>query len=375
MVARESLAHVPGCWPLDRAGGRYPRPHAKAAFDRAEKALAGNQLDAAAAQLQGGDHCHLGLCPAINGLGSVYSTRGKGGRGDRPVPRGDQADPTFKLAYFNLGYAARKTSDFATAAGAYEKYTQLDPDDPDGPLRARRELPPAGPDQKAIAAYEGFLARRSARRAEVDGPREGDHRPLKAEVAPAEPRRPRGERGAPAPPSRRAPPPLRTPPRLRPGGAARKIAKATTMTRTSATGRPRSLSGRHQRRAEQHRGALQAGQHLRGPRVLRPGDRALDRVSQLSTDPAIEERAGQHHQGPDEDGPGRGRLPPVARQLPGTGPVADSTRERRAPAYKQGSKESTCAITGRAAPTSQRDSSSSATWRWRTSPGAASRLG
>jgi tetratricopeptide (TPR) repeat protein len=133
-----------------------PSPQAKAAFDRGEAALAANRLEDAAKAYQEAISATPKYAPAINGLGSVLFKQQKK---DDAIARFKEAiavDPSFQLAYFNLGYAARKTSDFVTAAGAYEKYTQLNPKDPDGFYGLAESYRQSNEPQKAIAAYEKY---------------------------------------------------------------------------------------------------------------------------------------------------------------------------------------------------------------------------
>src|SRR5262249_25701245 len=68
-------------------------------------------------------------------------------------------NPRFKLAYFNLGYACRKTNDFESAARAYQKYVELDPEDPDGFFGLGESYRQLGQQSKAISAYEQFIAK------------------------------------------------------------------------------------------------------------------------------------------------------------------------------------------------------------------------
>ena len=107
------------------ASGAAASDSAARAFERAERRLAENRLDEASALYQ----------QAI------------------------AVKPSFKLAYFNLGYALRKTNDLEGAARAYEKYVELDPEDPDGFFGLGESYRRLGQQAKAIAAYEQFIAK------------------------------------------------------------------------------------------------------------------------------------------------------------------------------------------------------------------------
>lgn len=134
-----------------------PSAVAKAAFERGEAALAAGKLDEAAAAYTEASKATPGYAPALNGLGSVLFKQKKSSEAIAQFRAATDADPTFKLAWFNLGYAARKSSDFSAAAQAYEKYTALDGNDADGFYGLAESYKGAGQNEKAIAAYETYL--------------------------------------------------------------------------------------------------------------------------------------------------------------------------------------------------------------------------
>src|SRR5688500_15099643 len=90
------------------AAAPQPTPQARVAFERGERALAANQLDAAAAAYREALQTTPGYVPAINGLGSVYFKQGKKDDAIAQFKLAIENDPSFKLAWFNMGYAARK---------------------------------------------------------------------------------------------------------------------------------------------------------------------------------------------------------------------------------------------------------------------------
>ncbi|MBN1209580.1 MAG: tetratricopeptide repeat protein [Myxococcaceae bacterium] len=140
-------------------GAATPSAPAKAAFERGEKALAGNKLDEAAAAYRKALQATPNWAPALNGLGSALFKKGQAVEATALFKSATEADPEFKLAWFNLGYAARKSGDFAAAARAYERYTQLDPNDPDGFYGLAESYRQLGQPDKAIAAYETYIGR------------------------------------------------------------------------------------------------------------------------------------------------------------------------------------------------------------------------
>ncbi len=96
-----------------------PSPAAKTAFERAEKALEAQKYDDAVAAYQAAINATPGYAPALNGLGSALFKQKKPAEAIAQFKAATEADASFKLAWFNLGYAARKSQDFATAAAAY----------------------------------------------------------------------------------------------------------------------------------------------------------------------------------------------------------------------------------------------------------------
>ncbi len=129
------------------------------AFERAERWLAENRLDEAAAGYQQAIAERPAYAEAINGLGSVLFKRGNKGEAIAQFKKAIAVNPSFKLAYFNLGYASRKTNDFESAVRAYEKYVQLDPEDPDGFFGLAESYRQLGQQAKAIDAYQQFIAK------------------------------------------------------------------------------------------------------------------------------------------------------------------------------------------------------------------------
>ncbi|MGO9065950.1 MAG: tetratricopeptide repeat protein, partial [Myxococcaceae bacterium] len=80
---------------------------ARASFQRGEKALQAGQLEQAAAAYQEALQASPRFAEALNGLGSVLFRQGKRAEAVQKFQAAIAADPGLKLAYFNLGYAAR----------------------------------------------------------------------------------------------------------------------------------------------------------------------------------------------------------------------------------------------------------------------------
>jgi tetratricopeptide (TPR) repeat protein len=140
-------------------GAATPSATSKAAFERGEKALAGNKLEEAAKAYRQALEGTPNWAPALNGLGSTLFKKGQSVEATALFKSATEADPDFKLAWFNLGYAARKAGDFTTAARAYERYTQLDPNDPDGFYGLGESYRQLGQSAQAITAYEAYISR------------------------------------------------------------------------------------------------------------------------------------------------------------------------------------------------------------------------
>jgi tetratricopeptide (TPR) repeat protein len=188
-------------------GAATPSAPAKVAFERGEKALAGNKLDEAAAAYRKALEATPNWAPALNGLGSALFKKGQAFEATALFKSATEADPEFKLAWFNLGYAARKSGDFATAARAYERYTQLDPNDPDGFYGLGESYRQLGQPEKAIAAYETYIGRekRSSEQKWVEKARE-QVQALRAQVStPPAPAAASAPAAAPAPAAPAAP--------------------------------------------------------------------------------------------------------------------------------------------------------------------------
>lgn len=139
------------------AAPAVPSAAAKAAFERGEKALEGGTYDAAVKAYEDALKATPGYAAAMNGMGSALFKLNKREEAIAQFKAATEADPGLKLAWFNLGFSSRKTQDFATAAKAYEKYTALDPTDPDGFYGLAESYKQSSQPEKAISAYETYI--------------------------------------------------------------------------------------------------------------------------------------------------------------------------------------------------------------------------
>jgi tetratricopeptide (TPR) repeat protein len=345
-----------------------PSPQAQAAFDRAEKALAANQLDAAVTAYKEAVNFTPGYAAAINGLGSAYFKQGKRDDAIIQFRSAIQADPSFKLAYFNLGYAARKIGDFTTAAGAYEKYTQLDPNDPDGFYGLAESYKETQQTAKAIAAYETYLQKekRPSEQKWVDKAKETltalkaeSSAPAATAAAPAA-ATPAPSAAAPAVPAPSAPSPgagataaAETPPPPRateptPQATPRAIANPALASKRIAEGdrfmqekKYREASFAYQDAANADSGSVEALFKLGNAyAVLGYYAQAIERwtrAGQLSPDAAIKKSAQENiAKAQAKMAQAGGGSPQSQGKAPGSGPIAESTRVQARAAYEQG---------------------------------------
>ncbi|MFO0594031.1 MAG: tetratricopeptide repeat protein [Myxococcaceae bacterium] len=321
-----------------------PSAQAKAAFEKGEAALGAGKLDEAAAAYQEAIKATAGYAPALNGLGSVLFKQKKSGEAMQQFRAATEADPTFKLAWFNLGYAARKSSDFAAAAQAYEKYTALDGNDPDGFYGLAESYKGAGQNDKAINAYETYLKKetRATEQKWIDKAKESIAALKAAQPAPAP-----VATNTPPPANNNVPPPNNTaaptnttpPPATNIGSLAQK--KVQEGDKLWAEKKYREASFAYQDAVNGNPDDVEALFKLGNAyAVLGYYSQAIDRwtrVQQLSPDPAVKKSAQDNiakaQQKMTQTG---GGTPQEANKAPGTGPVAESTRTQARQYYEGG---------------------------------------
>jgi tetratricopeptide (TPR) repeat protein len=136
-----------------------PTIQARAAFDRGEQALSANKLDEAVAAYREAIAASPGWADAMNGLGSALFKMGKRDEAIAQFQAANATDPNFKMGFYNLGYALRKTGDFVGAVAAYERFTKLDPNDSDGWYGLADSYRQSNQPQKAITAYQTYIAK------------------------------------------------------------------------------------------------------------------------------------------------------------------------------------------------------------------------
>lgn len=318
-----------------------PTPAAKAAFEKGEAALAASKLDEAAAAYQDAIKATPGYAPALNGLGSVLFKQKKANEAIAQFRAATEADPTFKLAWFNLGYAARKSSDFPVAAQAYERYTALDANDPDGFYGLAESYKGGGQNDKAIAAYETYLKKetRATEQKWIDKARESIAALKAAQPAPAPVATAVAPAPAPAPTAvAPAPAPTSAPATNLGAVAAKKVAEGDKLW---AEKKYREASFAYQDAVNGNPNDVEALFKLGNSyAVLGYYSQAIDRwntVQQVSPDPTVRKSAADNiaraQQKMMQTG---GGSPQEANKAPGTGPVAESTRTQARQYYEGG---------------------------------------
>ncbi|HLL53365.1 MAG TPA: tetratricopeptide repeat protein [Myxococcaceae bacterium] len=325
-----------------------PSNRAVEAFNRGEALLGKDRLDDAAAAYRDALRESPNYAAALNGLGSVLFKQGKRDEAITQFRAALQADPDFKLAWFNLGYAARRNGDFASAAQAYERYVQLEPNDPDGFYGLGESYRQLGDAQRAISAYEQYIGRekRPSEQKYVDRAREHVST-LRSQLVSAPPA---GRPAAPAPqpeagqastgalsaqPQSTGIPPGGTPsPQL----AAQRIADGD---RFMQERKYREASLAYQDAANADPTSVEALFKLGNSyAVLGFYAQAIERwnrVAALTQDPAVR-RSAQDNVAKAQAKMAQvgGGSPQAQGKTPGSGPIADSTRERARQAYEEG---------------------------------------
>lgn len=315
LVAMSSLA-----W-----AGPTPSPLAKSAFDKGEKALGDGKFDDAVRFYKEALAATPGYAEAHNGLGSALFKLNKRDEALTQFKAAIDADPNLALAWSNLGYAARKMSDFKTAVGAYEKYTKLDASDPDGFYGLGESYKNAGDKEKAIAAYETYLQKetRPTEQKYKDKARDSIETLRKAQAATAQ--------ASPAPtavPSAEAVPAQAAPPL--PGLAQKRIAEGNKLLQEK---KYREASFAFQDAVNADPSSYEALFQL-GVSYATLGyySQAIERWQKVIELPTTTEEAKKKAQ----DNIGRaqakmaqagGGSPQAQGKPPGSGPVADSTRQ------------------------------------------------
>ena len=326
-----------------------PSAAAKAAFEKGEAALAAGKLDDAAKAYQDAIKATAGYAPALNGYGSVLFKQKKSSEAIAQFRAATEADPAFKLAWFNLGYAARKSSDFPAAAQAYEKYTALDGNDPDGFYGLAESYKGAGQNDKAITAYETYLKKetRASEQKWIDKARESiaslkAAQPAPAPVATNTPP-PANTNPAPAPTNTNTPPANTNPaPPPATGNigalAAKKVAEGDKLW---AEKKYREASFAYQDAVNGNPDDVESLFKLGNAyAVLGYYSQAIDRwtrVQQISNDPAVKKSASDNiAKAQAKMTQSGGGTPQEANKAPGTGPVAESTRTQARQYYEGG---------------------------------------
>lgn len=333
-------------------GAAEPSAPARAAFERGEAALSAGRMDEAGAAFREALAATPGYAAALNGLGSVLFRKGQVADAIARFREATQADPGLKMAYFNLGYAARKAGDAATAAQAYERYTQLEPSDADGYYGLGESYRQLGQKDKAIPAYQAYIAREKRPGEQVWVRKAREHLaamgaeplPATATVQTAAAAQP----GATAP-AAELPAPF---PEPRPAGAASAAEPERTPNPALAAARIRDGDAlMKERRYREAAFAFLDATHADAGHVealFKLGNALAvlgyygqavekwERASKLTQDAAIQQSAQDNVTRARAKMAQAGASPQAAGQLPGSGPVADTTRAQARRAYEQG---------------------------------------
>ncbi len=336
---------------LSVALAQAPSPQARAAFERAERALNLNQLEDAEAAYRDAIAASPQYAEALNGLGSVLFKKGQRDEALRQFRAAVEADPRFPLAYFNLGFASRRTGDFAGAAQAYETYTKLRPDDPDGFYGLGESYRELGQREKAIIAYEKYVGmeKRPSEQKWVDRAKDNITR-LKGELAQGTPAAP-----AQPPPAQSAPPApaqqpllaeIRQEPAPGPGTAA---AAPSPLARTKVAEGDAHMQAKNYREASfAYQAAVNAAPENieanfklgNAYAVLGYFEQAIERWTQVAKatgDANIRKSAEDNiTRAKARIGEVGGASPQAAGAQPGSGPIAPATRAQARQAYEAG---------------------------------------
>ncbi len=132
-------------------------PQALSDFNRAETALAAGRADDAVAAYQAAITREPTFARAMNGLGSALFKLNKKEEALEQFKKAIASDTSVELAHFNLGYCARKLSEYAIAVTAYEQYTVRAPKDADGFYGLGESYRHTGKLKESIAAFETFI--------------------------------------------------------------------------------------------------------------------------------------------------------------------------------------------------------------------------
>ena len=315
-----------------------PSPVAKSAFDKAEKAFGDGKFDDAVRFYKEAIAATPGYAEAHNGLGSALFKLNKREEALVEFKAAIDADPNLALAWSNMGYAARKMSDFKTAVGAYEKYTQLDANDPDGFYGLGESYKNAGDKEKAIAAYETYLQKetRPSEQKYKDKAKESIETLRKAQAATAQ--------ASPAPtatPSAEAVPAQASAPPL-PGVAQKRIAEGNKLLQEKKF-REASFAFQDAVNADpnNYEALFQLGVSYATLGYYSQAIERWQRVGQLTTASEDVKKKAQDNiaRAQVKMAQAGGGSPQAQGKQPGSGPVADSTRQTARTHYEAAVKQ------------------------------------
>lgn len=328
------------------AAAPAPSTDAQAAFDRGERALAEGRLDQAVAAYKEALSKSPGYAAALNGLGLALFKQDQKPEAIQQFKAATQANPSFALAWSNLGFASRKMGDAPAAVAAYERYVQLAPDDADGLYGLAESYRMAGDTAKAIPAYEHYVAKekRPSEQKWVQKARDqiaalkGGPASSPAATAPATP--PVSDRPLSSPVLTPQAPPAGLPPggTAAPALAQQRISDGDALMKTS---RYREATFAYQDAVNADPGNTEALFKLaRAFATLGYFQQAVEKwnaVLALTQDPAIRKSCQDNIlRAQAKIGEAGGSSPQAQGMPPGSGPIAESTREKARQHYEQG---------------------------------------
>ncbi|MHB8418142.1 MAG: tetratricopeptide repeat protein [Myxococcales bacterium] len=138
------------------AGGPEHTEDAQSAIEQAQRLKAAGDKSGAMAAYQQAIAYDPHNAVAHNELGTLLYGAQRVSEALAEFRAATVANPSYALAYFNLGYAARKTSDCRDAVPAYQRYVQLAPTDPDGLWGLAECYRTLGQNAQAAATYEAY---------------------------------------------------------------------------------------------------------------------------------------------------------------------------------------------------------------------------
>jgi tetratricopeptide (TPR) repeat protein len=126
--------------------------------ERGDRLAANNDLAGAADAYDNAEKLSPGYAEAINQHGFLFARQGKLEESLAYFKRAIEADSSFPLARYNLGFVLRKLGRHAEATEALKAYVALAPDDASGQYSLADSYGVVGDKANALKAYERYVA-------------------------------------------------------------------------------------------------------------------------------------------------------------------------------------------------------------------------